>query len=95
MGLLQRLEEATSNLFRDIGLMNCEPVKLRAHQSHKALLRFLQLPKGKEELERMLEAGIIEEVTEPTECCAPMVPVFKHNGKVKICVDPRKLKWDS
>ena len=27
MGLSQRVEEATSNVFRDIGLMNCEPVK--------------------------------------------------------------------
>ena len=26
MGLLQRVEKATSNVFRDIGLMNCEPV---------------------------------------------------------------------
>ena len=39
----------------------------------------------------MLEAGIIEEVTEPTDWCAPMVPVVKPNGKIRICVDLRKL----
>ena len=27
----------------------------------------------------------------PTECCAPMVPAQNSNGKLRICVDPRKL----
>ena len=45
----------------------------------------------KEEPGRMLEAGIIVEVTEPTDLCAPMIPDLKHNGKVRICVDLRKL----
>ena len=49
------------------------------------------VPKVKDELNRMLEAGIIEEVTEPTDWCAPMVPVVKPNGKIRICVDLRKL----
>ena len=35
--------------------------------------------------------GIIEEITEPTDWCAPMVPVVKSNGKVRICVDLRRL----
>ena len=52
---------------------------------------FSLLPKVKEELERMLEAGIIEEVTEPTDWFAPMVPVLKPNGKVRLCVDLRIL----
>ena len=33
----------------------------------------------------------IEEVTEPTDWCAPVVPVLKNNGKVRICVDLKKL----
>jgi len=33
------------------------------------------MPKVEEELKRMEEAGIIEKVAEPTEWCAPMVPV--------------------
>jgi len=45
----------------------------------------------KDELNGMLEAGIMEEVTEPTNWCAPMVPVVKPNGKIRICVDLRKL----
>ena len=39
----------------------------------------------------MEEAGIIERVTGPTEWCATMVPVQKRNGKLRICVDLRKL----
>ena len=26
-------------------------------------------------------------ITEPTEWCAPMVPVVKPNGQVRVCVD--------
>ena len=39
----------------------------------------------------MLKEGTIEEVTEPTDWCVPMVPVVKPNGKIRICVDLRKL----
>ena len=44
-----------------------------------------------EELKGMEEAGVIERVTGPTEWCAPMVLVQKSNGKLRICVDMRKL----
>ena len=39
----------------------------------------------------MLEEGINEEVTEPTDWSAPMVPVVKPNGKIRICVDLRRV----
>ncbi len=49
------------------------------------------MSKVREELCHMEENGIIEEVTQPTDWCAPMVPVLKKNGKVRICVDLKKL----
>ena len=45
------------------------------------------LPKVKEELERMIQEGVICTVTEPTEWCSGIVPVLEPNGKVRICVD--------
>ena len=49
------------------------------------------LEKVKEELLRMEKDGVVESVTEPTEWCSPMVPVLKKSGKVRICVDLKKL----
>ncbi len=42
----------------------------------------------------MLELGIIQQVTEPTAWCSPMVPVImviEKNEKVRICVDLKRL----
>ena len=47
--------------------------------------------KTKEELDRMLETGIISRVDQPTDWCAPMVVTPKSNGKVRFCVDLSKL----
>ena len=49
------------------------------------------LPKVEQELERMEENGVIERITEPTDWCAPMVPVMKKGSRVCICVNPKKL----
>ena len=49
------------------------------------------LPKVKEELQRMVNCGVIEEITEPTEWCAPMVPMPRKDGRVRICVGLNRL----
>ncbi|GFO12638.1 Pol polyprotein [Plakobranchus ocellatus] len=39
----------------------------------------------------MEKSGIIEKTEEPTDWCAPIVPVPKPNGQVRICVDYKRL----
>ena len=45
-------------------------------------------PAVEAELERMLQMGVIQEVTEPTEWYAPSA--YEESDKVRICVH---LKW--
>ena len=47
--------------------------------------------KVKAEIEQMEKDGIIIRETEPTDWCSPMVPVTKQNGRVRICVDLKRL----
>lgn len=42
----------------------------------------------------MVKCGVIEEITEPTEWRAPMVPVPGKNGQVRICVGLNPLNED-
>lgn len=97
MGLVKRIEEV-HGAFGEHGTLKTEPVKIQlkdnatpyaVHTARRVPIPLM--PKVREELRRMEENGIIEEVTEPTDWCAPMVPVLKKNGKVRICVDLKKL----
>ena len=45
------------------------------------------MPRVKAELQRMEHKGVISIVSEPTEWCAPIVPIFKQSENVRICVD--------
>ena len=47
--------------------------------------------KTKDELDRMLETGVISPVDQLTDWCAPMVVTPKSNGKVRVSVDLSKL----
>ena len=49
------------------------------------------MPKVKAELECMECEGVMSSVSEPTEWCAPMVPVIKKSGDVRIRVDLKHL----
>ena len=49
------------------------------------------LPKVKQELDSMLERGVISPVTAPTAWCSALVPVPKPSGDVRLCVDLTQL----
>uniref|UniRef100_A0AAR2LI10 ribonuclease H n=1 Tax=Pygocentrus nattereri TaxID=42514 RepID=A0AAR2LI10_PYGNA len=105
MNLVRRVDEVTPNLSRhkqpygEHGMLKTEPVEIQIREDavpyvvHTARrVPFPMLQKVKDELLRMEENGVIERVTQPTEWCAPMVPVLKrHTGQARICVDLTKL----
>ncbi|GBN15910.1 Retrovirus-related Pol polyprotein from transposon 297 [Araneus ventricosus] len=45
----------------------------------------------KAELDRMVKAGEIDKVTEPTDWDSPLVIVQKKNGALQVCLDPQNL----
>ena len=97
MGLVARLEEVGAELFGDIGLCECERVRIQLDENaqpyciNAARIAFPLMQKVEEEFKPTEEASIIERVTELTEWCAPMQPVQKSNGKLRTCVDLRRL----
>lgn len=97
MGLVRRVYEVSSNK-QEFGLLKTQPVKtvLQNNAQPYAVYTARRVPipllsAVKEELDHMEANGIVESVTEPTEWCAPMVPVPKKSGKVRICVNLQKL----
>ena len=98
MGLIQRMDEIQESLFGSSGLMKTAPVKIHlrenAHPHCVTTARRIPFPlmdKVRQELDQMKSAGVIEEVSEPTDWCAAVVPVVKPSGKVRLCVDLKKL----
>lgn len=98
MGLVKRLNEIQSTFDAELGLLKVKPVKIRLREeavpysvSTARRVSAPLFPKVRAELERMVGCGVIEEVKEPTEWCAPMVPVPKKSGEVRICVDLKRL----
>nr|XP_050037972.1 uncharacterized protein LOC126534770 [Dermacentor andersoni] len=45
----------------------------------------------REELDRMERAGIVAKVSEPTDWVSPFVAALKKDGKLRICIDPRRI----
>lgn len=97
MGLVKRIEEV-HGAFGEHGTLKTVPVRIQLKDNATPYVvqtarrvPILLMSKVREELCRIEENGIIEEVTQPTDWSTPMVPVLKKNGKVRICVDLKKL----
>jgi len=78
--------------------MNCDPVQIKLKENAEPYslnvarrIPIPMLPKVKAEIERMEAEDVIEPVTQPTEWCAPIMPVSKHDGSIRICADLKKL----
>lgn len=65
----------------------CSPYAIYAPRRVPIPLR----PKVQEELNRMEEMGVIQNVSQPTPWCAGMVVVPKKSGEIRICVDLKPL----
>ena len=97
MGLVKRVQQikvAANNQ----GTLKTDPVRIHlredavphaVHTTRRVPLPLL--PKVQAELQRMEEQGVIVKVTQPTDWCAPMVPVMKPSGAIRICVGLQKL----
>ena len=98
-GLAKRLDNINDLAFGEVGrLVQCDPVKIRLRDDATAYsistarrIPLPLLPKVEQELQRMEKNGVTERITEPTDWCAPVVPVMKKGGGVRICVDLKKL----
>ena len=98
MGIIQFVEEVRDDVFGDFGLLKGDPVRIRlrpdAQPYNLATPRRVSAPlmkSLKEELQRMETNDIITRVTAPTEWCSPIVVALKSNGKIRVCMDYKKL----
>ncbi|NRA93585.1 MAG: reverse transcriptase family protein [Psychroserpens sp.] len=98
--LINRIDQVYSSVFGDINsqALKCRPVKIILKEDNEpyslSTPRRIPIPllkKVEDELNRMKALGVIEEITEPTDWCAPMVPILKREGKIRICADFKNL----
>lgn len=81
------------------GTSACYPVKIELKPNAEPYtlatphcIPFPLLPKFEAELRRMLSLGIIKEVTDPMDWCAPTFPVIEKNKEQgRVCVDLKQL----
>ena len=95
MNLVQRVDDLYGSIEKPI---NRPPVHIELKAEHEPYsvktARRIPIPlyeKVGEELKQMEKQGIIEKIDMPTDWCAPIVPVLKPNGKVRITTDFKKL----
>ena len=96
---VKRIDEVDESVYStNVGSLKCTPIKIalkddaQPYSQHTARrIPIPLLPKVEAELQRMEKDGVIERITEPTDWCAPIVPVMKPNGKVRLCTDFKRL----
>ena len=64
-------------------------IKLRQEQSRRVPVAIQK--EVKDELDRMVQQGIINRVEKPTAWCSQMSVARKRSGALRICLDPRHL----
>jgi hypothetical protein len=98
MGLLRR-GPGVEEVYGTAGLMKTEPTSITLKDgavpykvNTPRRIPFPIMKNVEEELKRMEQEGIITKLTsETTDWCAPMCPVMKPNGKVRVTVDFKRL----
>ena len=85
------------SLFQGLGSLG-EPYQIKLQPDAKPFALFaarhVPLPlrdKVKQELEKMVDLGVISKVDVPTPWCAGMVVASKKNGGIRICIDFKLL----
>ena len=88
--------EEESSLFKNLGSLPLQyKIELTENAEPYAIfvprpVHFPLMEKTKQELDRMLQLGVIEEASGPTEWCSPMVVVPK-GDTVRVCSDLTRL----
>jgi hypothetical protein len=75
---------ATTAATHSIDTGDHAPIRLRPYRVPQAMQSQI-----KNEISKMIEGGIIEPAESPW--CAPLVPVVKKDGQLRLCVDYRRL----
>ena len=100
LGLIQRVNSVEDPLYSELDStpVKCPPVHIALSDNHSPYsvhtarrVPLPLMPKVKTELQRLEKAGIIEPIEEPTDWCAPIVPVLKKSGSVRITTDFKQL----
>ena len=90
---LRKIVEKHQSRFEGVGLMKNVQVKLDIDPDVKPVankhrrIPFHLRPKVEAETNRLLAAGLVEPVTEPSDWVSPVVLTNKEDGGIRLCVD--------